>query len=94
MDKCMTMPGGGPFTLNAGQITDDSELAMCQMHALLESEEDIKNGTFDADKIAHHYRKWVGSGPFDIGQATSAALSALTREDTWASAAGSAARYN
>ena len=67
MDVCMTMPGGGPFALNPGQITDDSELAMCQMQALLESAEEVKNGSFDANKIAHWYRKWVGSGPFDIG---------------------------
>lgn len=31
MDKCMQMNGGGPFGLAGGQITDDSELAMCLM---------------------------------------------------------------
>ena len=29
MEKCMKMDGGGPFGLAGGQITDDSELAMC-----------------------------------------------------------------
>lgn len=29
------MPGGGPFALNPGQITDDSELAMSLMWALI-----------------------------------------------------------
>lgn len=29
MDKCMEMPGGGPLETGKGQITDDSELAMC-----------------------------------------------------------------
>ena len=33
----MSMPGGGPFEVGAGQITDDSELAMCLMWALVES---------------------------------------------------------
>jgi ADP-ribosylglycohydrolase len=29
MDECMKMNGGGPWRLCPGQITDDSELAMC-----------------------------------------------------------------
>lgn len=30
MEECMKMPGGGPWELIApGQVTDDSELAMC-----------------------------------------------------------------
>ena len=32
----MNMPGGGPFKLGSGQITDDSELAMCLMTGLIE----------------------------------------------------------
>jgi hypothetical protein len=64
------------------------------MQALLESTDEVKNGSFNTNKIAHWYRKWVGSGPFDIGQATSASLSALSREDNWLSASTSAAKYN
>ena len=30
----MTMPGGGVFNLGKGQITDDSEMAMCIAHGL------------------------------------------------------------
>ena len=41
MDNCMAMNGGGPFKLAGGQITDDSELAMCQMHAIIENETEI-----------------------------------------------------
>lgn len=37
MDECMKMPGGGPWRLYAGQITDDSELAMCMMEGMIES---------------------------------------------------------
>ena len=33
----MQMKGGGPWNLCAGQITDDSELAMSLMNGLLES---------------------------------------------------------
>jgi ADP-ribosylglycohydrolase len=34
MEECMKMPGGGPFNLSPGQITDDSELAMCMMQGI------------------------------------------------------------
>jgi ADP-ribosylglycohydrolase len=36
MKKCMSMPGGGPFVLGSGQITDDSELAMCVMEGIIQ----------------------------------------------------------
>ena len=29
IQEILTMPGGGPFNLKPGQVTDDSELAMC-----------------------------------------------------------------
>lgn len=38
MNKCMKMPGGGPHKVGSGQITDDSELAMCSMWALIKGE--------------------------------------------------------
>lgn len=35
IDLAMQMPGNmPPWYLLAGQVTDDSELAMCQLHAL------------------------------------------------------------
>jgi ADP-ribosylglycohydrolase len=37
MDECMKMPGGGVFKIGPGQITDDSELAMCMLHGLANS---------------------------------------------------------
>jgi len=33
----MVMPGGGYFNVGPGQITDDSELAMCQLWAIVAS---------------------------------------------------------
>jgi ADP-ribosylglycohydrolase len=30
------MPGGGPFRLASGQITDDSELASCLMWGIIQ----------------------------------------------------------
>ena len=37
MDDCMQMNGGGPFGLFPGQVTDDSEMAMCLMWGLIQS---------------------------------------------------------
>ena len=62
IDEALTMPGGGPFLLSPGQITDDSELAICLLYGLLDGK-----GIFSLDKIAYYYFKWITSPPFDIG---------------------------
>jgi ADP-ribosylglycohydrolase len=77
MDKCMEMNGGGPFKLAAGQVTDDSELAMCAMTGIIENDEDIAKGNIDMNKIAARYSDWIGSSPFDIGNTTRAGLGGL-----------------
>jgi len=69
LEETLTMPGGGPFALGQGQVTDDSELAMCMMQGLLAGQ-----GKLDMDAIADHYCQWVASGPFDIGLTTSCAF--------------------
>ena len=61
-DKALNMPGGGPFSLSPGQITDDSEFAICLLYGLLDGK-----GRLSLDKIAYHYFKWLTSPPFDIG---------------------------
>ena len=33
----MKMPGGGPLNVGSGQLTDDSEMAMCLMWGLIDS---------------------------------------------------------
>lgn len=38
------MPGGGPFNLNPGQVTDDSELAMVLVSALFTCEDNFPEG--------------------------------------------------
>ena len=35
MNICMSMPGGGPHKVGEGQVTDDGELTMCAMWALV-----------------------------------------------------------
>ncbi len=35
MTECMRMPGGGPHKVASGQVTDDSELAICLIDAIV-----------------------------------------------------------
>lgn len=58
----MKMEGGGCWKLAPGQITDDSELAMCLMHSLVEG-----NGKLNTGNIVKYYGQWYAFGPFDIG---------------------------
>ena len=74
MNKCMTMPGGGPFGCGPGQITDDSELAMCLLHGLINGNEGQEEPVLDVDAIATMYAHWIKSNPFDIGITTRQAL--------------------
>lgn len=46
------------------QITDDSEMAMCLLQGLLESD---ASGPLPLDAIASWYICWLHSPPFDIG---------------------------
>lgn len=60
--------GEGPFHVKPGQVTDDTELAMGLLYAILE------NGQYDKNKVAEKYIKWYNSNPFDIGNTTRNAL--------------------
>jgi ADP-ribosyl-[dinitrogen reductase] hydrolase len=60
----MRMPGGGALKVGAGQLTDDSELAISLMSNLvLHTPEE----SFPADTVALSYIAWFQSRPFDIG---------------------------
>lgn len=56
--------GQGPFGLAAGQVTDDTELALALARSL------AALGRYDADAVARAYVAWRRSEPFDCGQAT------------------------
>lgn len=67
---------GGPFKLEAGQWTDDTSLALCLGHSLVEKKD------FDALDIMTRFHAWWREGYmsctkhcFDIGNTTKAALS-------------------
>ena len=68
----MSMPGGGCHGVAPGQVTDDSELAMCLMHGLIEG-----NGKLDVAKIVLYYGLWLKDGPFDRGSTVTNALKAI-----------------
>ncbi len=70
------MVGGGPFHLQPGQWTDDTSMALCLAHSLVET------GGFDADDQMQRYLRWWRDGYlsstgecFDIGNTISSALS-------------------
>jgi len=59
------MPGGGYWDLRPGQVTDDSELAMCLLRGLVAGK-----GKLDLFHHALYYGYWVHYEPFDIGVTT------------------------
>jgi ADP-ribosyl-[dinitrogen reductase] hydrolase len=67
----LTMPGGGTWGVAPGQITDDGELTMSLLHALVEAPERARSAA------AARYAAWVDSDPFDIGQTTARSLGCL-----------------
>ena len=68
VNNAMAMVGGGIWNTAPGQITDDGELTLALAHALSGS------SAYNPNRVAHWYRKWFLSRPFDIGNATTNAL--------------------
>lgn len=60
--------GQGPFHLAAGQVTDDTELALSLGRSL------VRQGRYDEDDVAASYARWRASAPFDCGMATDQAF--------------------
>ena len=68
IDFALRMPGGGPQYIAPRKITDDSDMAMCLLHAIscsnktiLEEEEDLKENTsvkVDINEICRQYVNW------------------------------------
>ncbi len=74
------MVGGGPFSLEPGQWTDDTSMALCLAESLVET------GTFDPRDQMARYVRWHREGHlsctgrcFDIGNATLSALEEFVR---------------
>jgi ADP-ribosylglycohydrolase len=60
--------GEGPFQLLPGQVTDDTELALCLARSLARSKR------YDEEDVAAAYARWRRSEPFDCGMATDTAF--------------------
>jgi ADP-ribosylglycohydrolase len=68
-EHAMSMPGGGIFRLAPGQITDDGELTISLLAALVQN-----HGRYSLCSVATAYNAWAMSRPFDMGMATASAL--------------------
>ena len=53
--------GGGPFKIKAGQITNDSEMALSLLDSILKEKQYVK------EKVFLKYKEWLVSKPFDTG---------------------------
>lgn len=69
--------GGGWLNLPAGEVTDDTQMALC----IAESIADL--GTFDPVDIASRFVGWYRSNPPDIGNTTAMSLRALADGVPW-----------
>lgn len=67
---------GGTWETLAGQPTDDSEMALALARSIL------ARGQYESPAAFEAYRAWRDSGPFDIGQATTAGLMGLPLPDS------------
>jgi len=89
-DGLREIRGSPVWNTQAGQPTDDSELALALTRSL------VARGTYDVEAVAGAYADWYDSDPFDMGNATSAALSAAAaarrQGQSAATAANDAAR--
>lgn len=74
--KALCMPGGGPHGLAPGQVTDDSELAICLAKGIAEGLEEGA-GQFSLDRIAKWYGYWINSHPFEVAPAIKTATNEL-----------------
>lgn len=80
------MVGGGPFSLNAGEWTDDTSMALCLAESL------VTTGDFDPADQMDRYLAWWRKGHlsstgrcFDIGLTVSSALRRYEQSgDPWA----------
>ena len=68
VEQALSMAGGGVFGLAPGQVTDDGELSLALLQAL------VGENSYPALPVAKNYRLWFLSEPFDIGYATTSAL--------------------
>ena len=68
VENALKLVGGGVWNTAPGQITDDGELLLALLQALIGKNE------YPSLDVAINYRRWYLSVPFDIGYTTDNAL--------------------
>jgi ADP-ribosyl-[dinitrogen reductase] hydrolase len=71
------MIGNGSHGQPAGTITDDTEMALCIAHSL------VDRGGFDPINVGERFVDWLDSEPFDIGLMTRDSLSRIRQGTSW-----------
>lgn len=69
--------GGGWLNLPAGEITDDTQMALCIAQSIVERQ------GFDPEDISRKFVEWYQSNPPDIGNTTRHALRLLEQGVAW-----------
>ena len=69
--------GGGWLNLTAGEVTDDTQMALCIAESIVELR------TFDPADIARRFVDWYHSNPPDIGNTTRLSLQSLAAGVPW-----------
>lgn len=69
--------GGGPFGWEAGEPTDDTQMALCILRSC------VALGDINCEDIAERFLAWMDSAPKDIGNQTAATLTAIQRGARW-----------
>jgi ADP-ribosyl-[dinitrogen reductase] hydrolase len=72
--------GGGWLSLPKGEVTDDTQMALCIAHSIVDRQ------GFDADDISARFVAWYRSNPPDIGNTTRHALGQLASGVHWTDA--------
>lgn len=70
------MKNGGTWNTIAGQVTDDSELAILLARTL------VKHDKYDVVATREAYLYWLGSAPFDCGRTVSSGLRGEQNKDS------------
>ena len=73
--KVTDIIGGGWLNLTAGEVTDDTQMTMCVMNALMKTlNEDDPLGYLFKMECRKEFIKWYESGPKDVGGQCSRAI--------------------
>jgi ADP-ribosylglycohydrolase len=79
VEMAMKMPGGGTFKVGKGQPTDDTEMTLSLLNALMKHD---PSEPFPKKDIVVNYTRWMNkSRPFDFGNTTHLAFGDVFEDD-------------